>query len=623
MRLPGSAARARSLVLAAAALQLPCSFAEADYSPYLDRRGMEQVYWGDTHLHTSYSVDAGMTGTTADPETAYRFALGEEVVASSGLRARIDRPLDFLVVADHAENLGLAPAIENSDPKLLAVPWGRDIHDLVKSGKRYQALEKWGREAMLPLHDYLAGSGMAESVWKRQVSLADQFNDPGHFTALIGFEWSSTAAGNNLHRVVIFRDDADRAGQVIPFSQYDSSDPEALWDWLEDYQARTGGTALAIPHNGNLSNGMMFSPVRLNGQPIDAGYARRRARWEPLVEVTQIKGNGETHPKLSPDDEFAAAGIWDRSNIAGAAPRTDDMLQYEYARAALKNGLAIEAEIGINPFNFGLLGSTDSHTALSTVREDNYFGKLTSDEPAPGRWNHYLFKSVTDDSLSTRTSDELAAGLAGVWARENTREAIFEALQRREVYASTGPRISVRVFAGWGFTGSDLNSPDMARHGYSRGVPMGGSLQGAGRGAADAPVFMITALRDPDGANLDRIQMVKGWLNADGTTQEKVYNVAVSDKRRILKNRVEPLQSTVDRRTATYSNATGEVSLSALWKDPDFDPAERAFYYARVLQIPTPSWQLHDEVRFGERMPDDIPREVQDRVYTSPIWYRP
>jgi hypothetical protein len=598
------------------------AFAAQSYSPFVDRKGLETVYWGDTHLHTAYSTDAGMIGNTLTPDEAYRFARGEEVTSSTGIPARLVRPLDFLVVSDHAENLGLAPMIAESNPRLLSNPWGKDIHDLVKAGKGYEAFRKWGLEAMLPLNDPINDPELTSSIWHRLTDAADRFDNPGYFTAFIGYEWTSTPEGNNLHRVVIFKDDASKANQIIPMSQYESTDPEDLWQWMAQYEKDTGGDILAIPHNGNLSNGLMFDDVRYNGKPMDADYARRRMQWEPLTEVTQIKGDGEAHPSLSPDDEFADYGTWDKANIAGTAATTPDMLPREYARPALKRGLAYESSLGVNPFKFGMIGASDSHTALATTRDDNYFGKFAGNEPRGDRWDHYVIQSISgDESLSTFAYEEVASGLAGVWATQNTREALFDAMQRKEVYSTTGPRMTVRLFAGSGYTVEDLNSPDMARIGYSKGVPMGGDLPA---GMKTAPVFMIAATRDPDSANLDRVQVVKGWLDKAGKLHEKIYNVALSDGRsENRKGKVKPVGSTVDVKNATYSNTIGAAELRSLWTDPDFDPALRAVYYVRVLEIPTPAWPAYDQKRFGVNIPDSAPKVVQNRAYTSPIWYTP
>lgn len=521
------------------------------------------------------------------------------MTSNSGLPVRIARPLDFLVISDHAENLGLAPMIAESNPALLANDWGRAVRDLVKAGKNYEAAIKVGREAMLPRVDPISDPAMNRGIWESQTAAADKFNDPGYFTALIGYEWTSTPDGNNLHRVVIYKDDASKANQVLPYSQYESIDPEGLWTWMDDYERKTGGDILAIPHNGNLSNGLMFPSVRMNGEAIDEDYTLRRNRREPLTEVTQIKGDGETHPALSPNDEFADYGTWDRSDLAGFVAKSPSMLQYEYAREALKNGLKYKALTETNPYKFGMIGSSDSHTGLSTTREDNYFGKFLASEPAAKRFEHYVIPSFSgDDNLSTYVSEELASGLAAVWAQDNTRGALFEAMQRKEVYGTTGTRITVRFFGSWNYTIDDLNSYDMALTGYRKGVPMGGDLSKSPAG--HSPVFMAIANKDPLGANLDRIQIIKGWLGVDGQTQEKVYNVALSDGRQLDKSGKAPLVgSTVDLKNASYTNDIGEATLKALWTDPDFDPAQQAFYYVRVLEIPMPTWPAYGEKYYG------------------------
>jgi len=449
----------------------------AHYSPFLDQSYPNRVFWGDTHLHTSYSTDAGMIGNTLGPDEAYRFARGEKVRASMGEYAQLVRPLDFLVVADHAENLGLAPMIAESNPELLATPWGRMIHDTVKAGDLFGAYVQWGAE-MQTGEDPLADNDLTRTVWNRIVASAERFNEPGVFSAIHGFEWSSSYQANNLHRVVMFRDGAEKVEDLVPFSNYDSSDPEDLWDWLEAYERDTGGRVLAIPHNGNLSNGLMFDDTRLNGAPIDIDYAERRMRWEPLYEVTQIKGDGETHPALSPNDEFADYYTWDRGNF-GTALKTPDMLPREYARTALARGLKYEAEIGANPFKFGMIGSTDSHTSLATTREDNYFGKASIVEPGTGaaRYEDFIIQpAYLGEEVAIRHYETLASGLAAAWARENTRESIWDAFRRKEVYATTGSRIVVRVFAGWDFEADEVHRPDFAATGYDRGVPMGGDL---------------------------------------------------------------------------------------------------------------------------------------------------
>ncbi len=626
-----------SIALVAASADAEVHPAEADlpdaqqiYSPYVERgvrsSGFaEGLYWGDTHLHTNYSTDAGMVGNRLSPEEAYRFAKGEEVLSSTGQRARLVRPLDFLVVSDHAENLGLAPMIAESNADLLKTETGRRWHDMVKSGDGYAAFLEWA--ASVQDEDRIRSEKMQRTVWGRQTEAADRHNAPGRFSALIGFEWSSLNTRDvpsNLHRVVIFKDGADQAGRVIPFSAFDSMDPEDLWDWMGRYEQDTGGSVLAIPHNGNLSNGLMFAIERMNGKKIDRKYAEARMRWEPLYEVTQIKGDGEAHPKLSPNDEFADYGTWDKGDILGNKPKTDAMLPHEYARSALQVGLQQQLRIGVNPFKFGMIGATDAHTGLASTRDDNYWGKFAGTEPSADRWEHYVLKSRSgDENLSTFAWEEVASGLAGVWARENTREALFEAMQRKETYATTGTRITVRFFGGWDYGADDVFRPEAVEIGYDRGVAMGGDLPKAPAGKA--PSFMVGAMKDTHSGNLDRIQIVKGWVDAEGDRQERVYDVAVSDGRTIgADGRCrEAVGSTVDEAGATYLNTIGDAELRAVWTDPDFDPKRPAVYYARVLEIPTPTWQAHDAKFFGTKMPPQVPLQHQERAYTSPIWYTP
>jgi len=601
---------------------------EREYSPYLNIGYPQRVFWGDTHLHTSYSTDAGMIGNKLGPEEAYRFALGEMVTSSTGVRTRLQRPLDFLVVADHAENLGLAPMIEEKNPDLLKTNFGKEISDLVNSGKYLEAYKLWG-EGMEARKDPLAGNDdLTRTLWERITAAAEKFNEPGRFTALIGFEWTSSPDGNNLHRNVIFRDGKDEADQIIPFSNYDSSDPEDLWAWMQAYEEKTSGQVLAIPHGGNLSNGLMFDDVTLTDRKdLNRDYAERRMRWEPIYEVTQIKGDGEAHPSLSPNDEFADYGTWDKGSF-GAEPKTAEMLPREYAREALKRGLEYEERLGVNPFKFGMIGSTDSHTSLATTEENNYFGKAPMAEPSDNE--HRFEEPVTGvrqqpggPDIMIRHVQTLSSGLAAVWARDNTREALWDALNRKEVYATTGTRMTVRVFAGWDFEADEVQRPDFAAAGYLRGVPMGGDLHDAPEGKS--PGFMIRALRDVDGANLDRVQIVKGWLDSKGELHEQVYDVLCSDDRAINKEHscAKPVGNTVDIEKATYTNSIGDALMLAYWQDPAFDPRQRAFYYVRVLEIPTPRWTTYDAAFFGVDLPEGVPPTHQERAYTSPIWYTP
>ena len=597
------------------------------YSSYPEKNFPNRVYFGDTHLHTSYSTDAGMIGNRLGPDEAYRFARGEAVTSSTGLKTKLARPLDFLVISDHAENLGLATAIVESSPDLLSNPWGKEQHDLVRQGGRdgaIQAYDNWMAKMNARTDPFASNPGFARTMWNRLTAAAEQYNEPGRFTALIGFEWTSMVFGNNLHRNVVFRDGKDRADQIVPFSQYDSLDPEDLWKWMAAYEQKTGGKLLAIPHNGNLSNGLMFDDVTLmTKKAIDRDYAERRMKWEPLYEVTQIKGDGEAHPSLSPTDEFADFETWDRGSF-GPEPKTKAMLPREYAREAFKRGLAYEVKLGANPFKFGMIGSTDSHTSLATTQEDNFFGKVVLQEPTadPIRFEEVITGRYAPKGSQIYAREASASGLAAVWSRENTREALWDAMARKEVYATTGTRLMVRVFGGFDFTAKDLDRSDFAEQGYRKGVPMGGDLKAAPAGKV--PSFLIRSIRDPDGANLDRVQVVKGWLDATGKTHEKVYDVAWSGGRKPGKDgKLPPVGNTVSVKEATYTNGIGTPYLAAHWKDPKFDPKQQAFYYVRVIEIPTPRWTTYDAKVFGVKLPTDVPASIQERAYTTPIWYGP
>ena len=605
-----------------------------EYSPYVGDyeatplpKDYDKPLWGDTHLHTSYSADAGMIGNTLGPEEAYKFAKGEQVIASHGVAIRLIRPLDFLVIADHAENLGLSPMIAESDPELLKNEWGKEVHDLVKAGKGNEAFQKWIGDGPTKNTDPINDPGMMRTIWDREIDFADQFNNPGKFTAMIGFEWTSINTPKlpgNLHRVVIFRDGAEKAKTVLPFSTYDSYDPEDLWDYMDNYEKNTGGSILAIAHNGNLSNGLMFPDERrLNGKPIDKNYVSTRARFEPLYEVTQIKGDGEAHPFMSPNDEFADYGSWDKSDIAGFNPKEDWMLPYEYTRSALQIGMQLEEKLGENPYKFGMIGSTDSHTSLATTREENFFGKASHLEPEADRWKHVLIGSLSgDDNLSSYSYETIGAGLAAVWSKENTREGIYDAMKNKETYATTGTRIIVRFFGGWDFSNSDLGE-SLVANGYEKGVPMGGDL--SANKTEKSPSFIVRTSKDPDGANLDRLQIIKGWIDDAGERQERIYDLSVSDNRVIGEDGrcLTPVGSTVDVKNASYVNDIGDTQFETVWTDPDFNPKQRSFYYIRVLEIPTPTWQAYDSKFYGITMDEKVEMMAQERAYTSPIWYTP
>ncbi|PAP93013.1 hypothetical protein CIT31_23980 [Mesorhizobium wenxiniae] len=600
--------------------------AKKPYSPAAGRNFPTRPLFGDTHLHTSFSMDAGAFGARLSPRDAYRFGRGEEVTASSGQLTKLSRPLDFLVVADHSDNMGFFPDLLAGKPGLLADPLGRKWYDMIQSGKGAEAaidiIVSFGAGKFKGPILYSPDSAPYRSAWQETIDAAEEANEPGRFTAIIGYEWTSNTGGNNLHRNVLFRDNGDRAGQVVPYTVLPpgSDNPRDLWKWMSAYEEKTGGDVLAIAHNGNLSNGIMFPIVEPGvNKPIDREYAETRARWERLYEATQIKGDGEAHPFLSPNDEFANFETWDKGNLDLTVVKTPDMLEFEYARSALKNGLKLEKELGINPYKFGMIGSTDAHTGLAAVEEDNFFGKTSSSEPSAERATHPFVKT---EKATIMGWEQTSSGYAAVWATENTRHAIFDAMERRETYATTGPRMAVRFFAGFDFVAADANSRSPAVVGYSKGVPMGGDLTAAPEGKA--PTFLVAALKDPIGANLDRYQIVKGWLDAAGEVQEKVYDVAWSGDRKPGANgKVPSVGSTVDVANATWTNTIGAPELVAVWVDPEFDPTQRAFYYGRVLEIPTPRWTAYDAKYFGVKMPPEATMEMQERAYTSPIWYSP
>jgi hypothetical protein len=606
-------------------------FGQKPYSPWAESGFPRQVYWGDTHLHTGLSVDAGLFGCRLGLEDAYRFARGEQVISSTGQPVKLSRPLDWLVIADHSDGMGLVNGLAAASPEVTRFEQGSRWSKGLRAGGQtavetaLDLITTFSQGKVDPelLGMYSPGSKIYASVWDDVVEAAETYNDPGRFTTLIGFEWTSLVTGNNLHRNVIFRDNGDRAGQVVPYTTQEpigSTDPLELYKWMTNYEAKTSGTVLALAHNGNLSNGIMFPlDVQYTGRKLDAFYVEQRARWEPMYEITQIKGDGETHPFLSPDDEFANYETWDAGNLDLSEAKKNEMLQYEYGREALKNGLLLEARLGTNPYKFGLVGSTDSHTALSTAEEDNFFGKHSGSEPSPQRMLHPFTETKQGKFDGWQT---VASGLAAVWAKENTRQAIFDAMARREVYGTTGPRMMVRFFGGWDFTLQDLNSRQPAFQGYEKGVPMGGDLSAHKGGKA--PTFMVYSLRDPIGANLDRIQIIKGWLDANGKTHEKVYDVAWSDNRKPDSDgKLPPVGNTVDIKNASWINSIGASELGAVWIDPDFDAKERAFYYARVIEIPTPRWIVYDAFRFGVEIPEGAETIHQERAYTAPIWYTP
>ena len=596
------------------------------YSPYAGRNFPTSVYWGDTHVHTDNSLDAKGFGARLNVEDAYRFALGEEVVSNTGIPFKLSRPLDWLGVADHSDGMGAMKEIIAGNPRLLSDPKVREWHDQFNEGGETAfaaTMDVINAFSQGAVPDVVLDRDFQKTIWDDVIDTAEAFNDPGRFTAMIGYEWTSTEDGNNLHRNVLYRDGGDVARRMVPYTTAESFNPEDLWKWMAQYEEKTGGRVLTLAHNGNMSNGIMF-PVEVNpatGKRLGKEYMEARARWEPLYEVTQIKGDGETHPLLSPDDEFADFETLALGNLNLTVVKTEEMLKYEYARKALKDGLKMAEKFGTNPYMFGMVGSTDTHTALSAAEEENYIGKHAGTEPSPGRWDHPMAKFQGRQYDGWAMS---ASGYAAVWATDNTREALWDAMMRKEVYATSGPRITVRFFGGWDFVEQDAQSRLPAAVGYTKGVPMGGELHKAPKGKA--PRFLVAALKDPMSGNLDRIQIVKGWLDKKGNTHEKVYNVAWGDaeKRQLdAEGKLPAVGNTVDLENATWTNTIGDSELMTLWEDPDFDPDQRAFYYARVMEIPTPRWVVYDAKRYGIELGDEVWKTLQERAYTSPIWYTP
>jgi hypothetical protein len=601
------------------------------YSPYAGRDFPQQPFFGDTHLHTSFSMDAGAFGARLGPRDAYRFARGEQVTASMGQPVKLSRPLDFLVVADHSDNMGFFPDLFAGKTEILADPTGRKWYDMIQSGSGAQAaieiIVAFSHGTFPKDLMYFPGTRAYRNAWQETIAAAEAYDEPGRFTAFIGYEWTSNTGGNNLHRNVIFRDGGERAAQVDPFTVYPpagSDNPRDLWKWMAAYEEKTGGSVLAIAHNGNLSNGTMFPIVEsFTARRVDRAYAEQRARWERLYEVTQTKGTGEAHPYLSPNDELAAFELWDKGNLDGSVAKNKEMLEFEYARSAFKTGLALEQRLGTNPYKFGLIGSSDAHNGLSALEEENFFGKTAPQEPSPERMIK-AFIDNTQTGVKVMDWEVSAAGYAAVWAKENTRASLWDAMQRRETYATTGPRMIVRFFGGWDFAAGDAQNRLPAAAGYAKGVPMGGDLRDAPAGKS--PAFLVAALKDPIGANLDRIQIIKGWLDSKGQLQEKLHEVVWgdADQRELgADGKLPPVGSTVDVANASWTNTIGDPELIAVWRDPDFDPALRAFYYARVLEIPTPRWTAYDAKRFGVQPLPGTAMTLQERAYTSPIWYTP
>ncbi|MCK0068244.1 DUF3604 domain-containing protein [Kordiimonas laminariae] len=627
----------KKLLSGCALLALSFTVAAQDTEP-------TNLYWGDTHLHTSYSFDAFMNeNKSADPDTAYRWAKGQPVIHPyNRARVQLERPLDFLVVADHAELMGVIRAI-NFDlvEELPEMGWWDSLYrwfaintlnDKIEEGTAADVFVDLLPKEManpggdpvqdpnnrMPTRTFGNTNAIEQIAWNEIVDAAEKHNEPGKFTSLIGWEWSSIPTGANLHRIVMSPDGGDTAKQYLPYGSDESQYPEDLWAWLEATSERTGAKFLAIPHNSNISKGYMFQETTLKGEPITEEYATRRSFWEPVTEITQIKGDSETHPNLSPEDEFADFETYGFYIQNSEKPYTYKPGKGDYIRSALKTGLKLESKVGVNPYQFGVIGSTDSHSGLASADEDNFWGKMARDS---------IPEAKKDFGIGRRTVNGwnmAAQGLAAVWAEENTRESIFNAFKRKEVYGTTGPRMRVRFFAGWGFDGFDAEAGNIAEVGYAGGVPMGGDFSSSNEEGA-TPEFLIQAVKDPVGANLDRVQVVKGWLDAGGQLHEKVFDVAWSGSRTIGANgKLPAIGDTVDRTTGKTDNTIGTPELITKWSDPEFNPNERAFYYVRVLQIPTARHSLLDAIALGlDNAPEEGPEVIQERAYTSAIWYKP
>ena len=577
-----------------------------------------QLLWGDLHLHTNYSTDAYSTGNkSVTPDLAYRYARGMPILhPTTGHKIKISRPLDFLAVTDHAINMGLDPLMDRRDELLTATEGGRTLLERAANNPNWRGVMGGfgppGPETAAIRRD-TSTDQIRSTVWSEEVAAAEANYVPGEFTTFVAWEWTAMGeGGRNLHRCVITDADGLSGNTFIPLSNADTQRPEELYAYLRETKDRTGVDFIAIPHNSNISGGLMFNTVDSDGRPIDASYARERAVWEELVEITQAKGTSEAHPELSPTDEFAEHEI--RRKLLIGTPTPADA--GDYVRNALLRGIAFQDSIGANPYKYGFVGATDNHTGTSTVDEDDFLGKLAVD--ALATYRHEVRPPPIFPAWEMS-----ASGLTGVWATENTRESIFAALKRKEVYATTGTRIRLRVFGGFSFEAADVNAADIAAPGYARGVPMGSDLTNAPSG--QAPQLLIHAVMDPLRGSLDRVQVIKGWIDDDGMSHERIYDVAWEGGRRIGPDgKLPPVENTVDLETAQYDNSTGAPQLRALWQDPEFNPDELAFYYVRVLEIPTPRHTLYDAIALGIDVAEtEHAATLQERAYSSPIWYTP
>jgi len=585
-----------------------------------------QALFGDLHIHTGLSTDAYVLGVRSEPNDVYDFAKGKVIEHGAGYPIQISRPLDFAAVTDHAEYLGQARQAN------LDIPLNQQsLSELLKNGSLWEITQSWFNSSNQIRENGFSPAGEAinpevnKSAWQLTIDAAEHHYQPGLFTTFIGYEWSGNAGDitAHLHRNVIYRTD-----QVsdLPFSSVDGEQPEDLWRFL-DAEQKLGRIAMSIPHNGNFSRGYMYASQDSDGQPLTAEYAELRSRLEPISEILQIKGASETHPMLSSEDEFADFELLGESLFTQSSLPTS--YKGSYMRDALRTGMEFSHAEGFNPYKFGVIGASDSHNANSPSEENNYTGKLPMLDGSAGlRTGESL---LVPDGINpvTRWS---SGGLAGVWAESNTRESIFDAMQRKETFATSGPRILVRFFAGWGFDADSLNNPNLVSHAYANGVPMGGNLLAASGADATnatnetepkAPGFLILANKDPQGANLDRVQVIKAWVDAAGESHEQVFDIAAADQRQrdSATGKLPAVGNTVDIAGASYSNTIGGTDIAAFWQDPEFKAEQQAFYYVRVLEIPTPRWSTYDAKTLGiEPM---APAFIQERAITSSIWYKP
>ncbi|HEY8569197.1 DUF3604 domain-containing protein [Microbulbifer sp.] len=575
----------------------------------------ENVYFGNFHVHTSYSFDALTNGANTTPADAYRWAKGEAIPAAAAAGVmQIKRPLDFYAVSDHSEYLGVFKKMQDPENPASKLPIAKEI----LSTDKKVAFDAYARvlDTMTPgMEDpALADPAIMKPIWQEVVRTADEYYEPGKFTTFPAFEWTSTPAMRNLHRVVVF--ETSVGVPELPFSTNESEDPQDLWKYMDRARAN-GATVLAITHNGNASDGLMFPTATADGEPLSAEYIEARIANEPLYEVSQIKGSSETHPSLSPNDEFAGFELWDYL-LAASVAAVPEHKKGGYARQAYLDGLSMAVEGRPNPYKFGLIGDSDTHNAAASVEEDNHTGKFGFENTPKKR----LDGPLPGDEVNNRRVREFSSGgLAAVWAPENTREAIYAALMRKETYATSGTRMKLRFFGGWNFNENSPNNSDWVAQAYRDGVPMGGDLPASEGGKK--PVFLISAMKDSAGANLDRIQVVKGWVE-NGEQHEAIFDVALSDGRSVGDDgKVPPVGNTVDPDTATYTNDIGDSQLTAVWRDDSFKPDQYAFYYVRVLEIPTPRWSTYDAKALGRKPREDLPVSIQERAWSSPIWYTP